>query len=334
MKKLLILLPLLLGVLFGHAQFDFQISAAGVQGFPAIAEEDDIDSVSFFVHNSGNAAFAGDLYTFQRVDGQGPFPLDTLTVPQLAPGDSVLVAIEDYEFEANIFRLGSNPIVIWITDDNFSAVSNEDTSVVFIFNGPAFRFGQSGIVGFPNAPNPNQAYNFDIHVQNISEEDYTSRLFTHFAVNGDTQIVVSDSLLLPGESSIFLNVGYSFLLPPFAPTSNLLEIWVQGDSGAVAVDTAQFNIDFSAVGAGEKWPRDHIRIFPNPARHTLTVSSAGLRPTDSVTLFNSLGQCVGESRFHNGRWKIQQLDLLPEGIYFLHIEQGRAQVLRRKILIQ
>jgi len=315
-------------------QFAFQITAPGVQGFPAIAEEDDVDSISFFVRNTGNAPFGGDLYTFQRVSGSGPFPVDTLTIPSLNPGDSILIDILDYEFESNLYALGSNPVIIWVTDDNFSAVSNEDTSNVFIFRGPAFGFGQSGFVGFPLMPVPSNPYAFDIHVRNISEDDYNSRLFTHFAVNGDTHVVASDSTLLPGESSFFLNIDYTFLIPPYAPNLNQLQVWVQGDSGAVAVDTAYFTIDFTALNRPHRTASDLIRTFPNPATGDLNIVLPPEVKARRLALYNAEGSLVREMDGNAYPYQWNNLYQLPPGAYILRVEMAGNKVWFKKILLR
>ncbi len=316
------------------AQVNLRISDQGIMDLAPYLEEGEEDSIAFYLKNTGNATFSGSIYTHQRVNGVVGGDLDTINVPVLNPGDSALVSIEDYEIDPVEFDLGRNTIVIWVTDDNFQYTSNEDTNSVFIYDGPAFRFGNSGVVGFPVSPDTGQTYSFDIHVLNESPDDYSGRLFTRFAVNGDTGTVVSDSIFLPGKSSIFLPVDYAFAIPPYTAMNNLLKMWVDGSGMALAIDTAYYQIDFRSLDVEEEALEKLVSVFPNPASEALTIVADPKTDLVLISLYDLQGRLVQTRQSGRLGGTLPGLQDLPRGIYTLRLQTRGGGALHRRVVLK
>ena len=74
-----------------------------------------------------------------------------------------------------------------------------------------------------------------------------------------------------------------------------------------------------------------VRVFPNPATHTLNIMSE--KPMERVKLFNFNGQLIFDSRAIDNTSAQIKVNQYPAGIYLLQIINNEGQILNRKITI-
>ncbi len=74
-----------------------------------------------------------------------------------------------------------------------------------------------------------------------------------------------------------------------------------------------------------------VRVFPNPATHTLNIMSE--KPMERVKLFNFNGQLMFDSRAIDNTSAQIKVSQYPAGIYLLQIINNEGQILNRKITI-
>lgn len=98
--------------------------------------------------------------------------------------------------------------------------------------------------------------------------------------------------------------------------------------GTLTIEGQAINRDVNMQGVGiEISNPEKFRIFPNPASNIVNVQAEG---EFSWQLFNAVGQKVAtEKAFNNATINTQNM---PEGVYFIKLEQNSTQTTRRLII--
>lgn len=79
---------------------------------------------------------------------------------------------------------------------------------------------------------------------------------------------------------------------------------------------------------------DHFTIYPNPFSKTTTIKTNLILSNASLTLFNSIGEQVGQINEINGSVITFDGEHLPAGIYFIHLTQDDQLIYANRIVIQ
>lgn len=318
-----------------NAQAILKLGAQGVLNYPTVVNYDDSVSLAFYVVNSGTTPFSDTIITRQVVNGNPVKSIDTTGTVMINPGDSVLVTIVDYDFLDPDFVLGRNGIVVWVTDDNLSPAVNEDSAEVFLTDGPAFRFGNMGITGFPLNAETGTVYSFFLHVENYHLDEYLDTLYITVAVNGDTlEYPSAGKVWLPGLSSIVYNQqGFEFQVPPFALGSNAAKIWIRGTEDAMAIDTALVSVQLGeATSAGEATD-SYFRNWPNPAVVGDRINIQSEKVLERIVVVDFSGEIVLEASV-SGKAASFDTGPLKNGIFVLGIFPKSGPPHFRKLILR
>jgi hypothetical protein len=73
-----------------------------------------------------------------------------------------------------------------------------------------------------------------------------------------------------------------------------------------------------------------IKIYPNPAKDRLQISSAA--QIESLRIFNSLGQLVLNKSYASEKFIVLKLDAQKAGVYFVQIKTRTATTSRRLLI--
>lgn len=99
-----------------------------------------------------------------------------------------------------------------------------------------------------------------------------------------------------------------------------------------AINTQIADCNTPAVSVKEYEKEDKIKVFPNPAQNSLTISYAGNQLEDTtVEIFNALGQSV----FTKSIISNESIDIseLSNGLYFIHLKGSNLNVSPKKLII-
>jgi hypothetical protein len=306
-----------------YAQATFSILPPGISMLPSYANANTTTSFAYALQYNGTTPFTGDLYTYADVNGVTVLPaLDTITVSGLAPGAILLDTVQNFNLSANPgpFVNGRNGIVIWVADDNFSAISDSSAADILVACGPAFRLFNNMSAGVPSNGTMGCVHEFDIDVVNINEVCYKDTLFLHVEANRSRQydLATSDTVQLPFSISTSVRIR-DFVLRPdiFQEGWNDLRIWASGHNGCFAVDSLSLQIFISSSTESLDRTGLHVAVWPNPSTQWLHLEGNAPGGT-RLTLYDGLG-----CRRDLGRWR-DQIDLgalhLPQGTYTLFIQ--------------
>ena len=128
---------------------------------------------------------------------------------------------------------------------------------------------------------------------------------------------------VPGHGDSQAPISYSYAhknAPPGINYYRLKQVDYDGAFEYSDVVTAQ------VAGNGE------LRVFPNPARDELRLTS-GLKEQLGYTLFDATGRLVRQGSLAPQGDRID-LSGLPGGVYFLHVENERGEVLARERVLR
>lgn len=318
------------GLLFGQPVLE--LSPRGVLNYPSV---DDSVSISYYVINSGNAVFNDSLETYQALNGTTPQSIDTSGVVTINPGDSLLITLTDYDFDDPNFVVGQNSVVIWVTDDNLAPVTQRDTLNLVLTDGPAFKFGNFGLMNFPLQADTATLYNFDLHVENNSADDYFDTLYVRYLVNGDTLRNQSPGkVFIAGLNSIIYNqADFEFNIPPFAFGSNEVRIWVRGTEAAVAIDTLYRTVEVSALTRRESAPEKRVLAWPNPIPENANLFIQAPSRIARLYVHKANGKLITEERVDDFQTHWTP-DASETGIFFLTLHLENGAVIKRKLVLR
>ena len=81
-------------------------------------------------------------------------------------------------------------------------------------------------------------------------------------------------------------------------------------------------------------PINKIKVYPNPARESITVEFTGQEEFPvNLVLYNSLGQNVLKEQLFYSPASIESLHNLSSGIYMLQLNDNKGQLLKREKLL-
>jgi len=97
-----------------------------------------------------------------------------------------------------------------------------------------------------------------------------------------------------------------------------------------------YNTYVSIAGVKPVQADNSIKIFPNPASNTITVSNldAGNHPLMSVSLMNSLGQIVSRTNVTSQNELQVSVSGFPAGIYWVIVQDAGGNILHRQAVVK
>jgi len=84
------------------------------------------------------------------------------------------------------------------------------------------------------------------------------------------------------------------------------------------------------VGITENDIKSEFKIYPNPAKRNISISSTNSTSIDFVTIYNQLGQEVLHQTYTTKRIDISQLN---QGLFILEIHSNKLKI-RKKLIIE
>jgi hypothetical protein len=305
-----------------HGQAAFSILPPGITMLPTYANANTAVSFAYTLQYNGSTPFTGNLYTYSDVNGSGtPQVIDTISLSNFNPGASHHDTVHNYLLSANPgpFSNGRNGIVIWVADDNFSAISDSTDAEILVVCGPAFRITNT-TNGIPTNGILGCDHDFDIDITNVHENCYKDTLYLNCAANGNTPIRVAtpDQVQLPYSMPTIVRIeGFPFSQDVFHIGWNALRMWATGRDGCFAADTLGLSLYIASSSTGVPDP-DQVQVlaWPNPCYDHLQLSGK-MPPQTRLELVDALGHQIplGDWRTHID---LQALRLSP-GTYTLRL---------------
>jgi len=90
-------------------------------------------------------------------------------------------------------------------------------------------------------------------------------------------------------------------------------------------------INRSSVGVNQTNAENHITIYPNPFKSSLTIKLDEASSVSSVEIFELTGKMISKTNFENGSEVILAKGL-PKGIYFVKVKSGDDILLTKKVV--
>ena len=156
-----------------------------------------------------------------------------------------------------------------------------------------------------------------------------------------TELSDSSFMLLLSDPSQIRNQGYKnfgFSIPGGSTIEGIsvkAEAHGNDDNSMLFVDLLQLNVFYTAYMNGTEpgVPAVEPVFYPNPFSSTSTLFSPGYLKDASLTLINSTGRIVLETRNICGNQVILRRNHLPAGLYYTRITEGNKRIASGRIII-
>ncbi|MES2512794.1 MAG: T9SS type A sorting domain-containing protein [Bacteroidota bacterium] len=115
---------------------------------------------------------------------------------------------------------------------------------------------------------------------------------------------------------------------------NLSGNWVQSNiNGSIMINPVMGCVDPPPiVGLHDYEKTDHMKLYPNPAQNSITISLSGNQLTTAdLEITNALGQTIFTGKFTSN--EATDISGLSNGLYFIHIKGNGLNVSPKKLII-
>lgn len=238
------------------------------------------------------------------------------------------------------FQTSANPLLSIVADQttlyggtwgSASVFLGDAANIINTINGLAFTisYDQAQIepnsfyieypASFLNASNQNLKFsklNFSsgllytalTHTNNVNVNGFGKIAVLHYRINAN---LASNSVLTIGLSQVNQSNASGFLTPLSSGTATIATL--------------------SSVGINELTDNANIFIYPNPAKHYLTVT--GSNSIKKIEILNVAGQLI-LSETASGNSHQLNIETLVNGVYFVSIYNSDNTVYRKKLVVQ